>query len=140
MLSSSSTGVGIFPLGEIYATGFSVRCVNDGGTLYTTPSLNTIAVSSITPNSAQSGGNITLDGGTSVTNRGVCWSATINPTVSDNHTTDGSGTGSFTSSITGLAPNTAYYVRAYATNSTGTSYGSNISFTTYKSDAVTDID
>src|ERR1035437_1732452 len=130
MLSSSSAGVGIYPLGDIYATGFSVRCVNDGGTLYTTPSLNTITVSSITPNSAQSGGNITLDGGTSVTARGVCWSTTINPTVSDNHSTNGTGTGSFTSLLTGLTANTIYYVRAYATNSVGTSYGNYFIFTT----------
>ncbi|MDO5341751.1 MAG: formylglycine-generating enzyme family protein [Bacteroidia bacterium] len=62
--------------------------------------------------------------------RGVCWSVSPNPTVSDSHTTDGGGTGSFTSSITGLTKNTTYYVRAYATNGKGTSYGEQKSFTT----------
>ncbi len=62
--------------------------------------------------------------------RGVCWSVSPNPTVSNSHTTDGSGTGSFTSNITGLTANTTYYVRAYATNSAGTSYGEQKSFTT----------
>ena len=62
--------------------------------------------------------------------RGVCWGTSQYPMVSNSHTTDGSGTGSFTSSITGLSKNTTYYVRAYATNSKGTSYGEQKSFTT----------
>ncbi len=62
--------------------------------------------------------------------RGVCWSTSQNPTVSNSHTTNGSGTGSFTSNITGLTENTTYYVRAYATDSKGTSYGEQKSFTT----------
>ena len=94
------------------------------------PTVTTTAVSSITSNSASSGGNITSDGGASVTARGVCWSTSANPTTSDSHTSDGTGTGSFTSSITGLSPNTPYHVRAYATNSEGTGYGSDQTFTT----------
>jgi len=96
----------------------------------TTPTVTTTAVSSITTTTASSGGNVTSDGGTSVTARGVCWSTSANPTISDSHTTDGTGTGPFTRSITGLSPGTTYHVRAYATNSAGTSYGSDLTFTT----------
>jgi hypothetical protein len=90
----------------------------------------TTAASSITGTTASSGGNVTGDGGASVTARGVCWSTSSNPTTADSKTTNGTGTGSFTSSITGLTGSTLYYVRAYATNSAGTTYGTEISFTT----------
>ena len=93
-------------------------------------SLTTTAVTSITPATAVSGGNITDDNGSNITVRGVCWSTSTNPTVSDPHTMDGTGTGSFTSNISGLTAGTLYYVRAYATNSNGTAYGNEISFTT----------
>lgn len=96
----------------------------------TTPTLTTTAVSSITATSASSGGNITSDGGASVTARGVCWSKSANPTINDSHTTSGTGTGSFSSSMTRLSPGTVYHVRAYATNSVGTAYGSDRQFTT----------
>ena len=76
------------------------------------------------------GGNVTADGGATVTARGICWSTSQNPTISGSHTTDGTGTGTFTSNMTGLEPNTTYYVRAYATNSAGTAYGDQVSFTT----------
>jgi len=99
-------------------------------TTLTTPSLTTTAISAIKENSAQSGGNVTDDGGATVTARGVCWSTSQNPTITDDFTTDGSGTGSFTSSLTGLTQNTTYYVRAYATNSVGTAYGDEVNFTT----------
>jgi hypothetical protein len=96
------------------------------------PSVTTSSVSSITTNSAESGGEVTDagTGGCTVSARGVCWSESSSPTISDNKTTDGSGTGSFTSSITGLNDNTTYYVRAYATNNNGTAYGTEKSFTT----------
>lgn len=68
-------------------------------------------------------------GGSSVTARGVCWSTSHNPTVNDSHTSEGSGTGRFSSNISGLATGTTYYVRAYATNSVGTAYGEERSFT-----------
>ncbi len=84
---------------------------------------------------ANCGGNVTFDGGTPVTARGVCWSTLQNPTVNDSHTTDGNGIGSFTSHIVGLSPNTTYYVRAYATNSVGTAYGEERSFATAPSAA-----
>jgi hypothetical protein len=66
------------------------------------------------------------DGGAAITQRGVCWSKTSSPTISDNKTHDGTGTGSFTSTITGLSSATTYYLRAYATNSVGTAYGEQI--------------
>ena len=94
------------------------------------PVLTTISVTEITDVTAISGGNITSDGGASITARGVCWSTNENPTISDDKTTDGTGTGEFISNMTGLSPNTTYYVRAYATNNEGTGYGSVISFTT----------
>jgi hypothetical protein len=94
------------------------------------PIVTTNEISSITSNSAVCGGNVTSDGGNSVTARGVCWGTSLNPTTSNPRTIDGSGTGSYTSNITGLTASTTYFVRAYATNSKGTSYGSNVSFTT----------
>ena len=96
----------------------------------TLPTVTTNQVTNITQTTATGGGNVTSGGNATVTARGVCWSTSHNPTTSNNHTTDGTGTGSFTSSITGLTANTTYYVRAYATNSAGTAYGSEISFTT----------
>ena len=87
--------------------------------------------SEVTSSSAISGGNVTSDGGAKVTSRGVVWSKDHNPTISfDTKTSDGSGIGKFTSAITGLEPGTTYYVRAYATNALGTSYGEEVSFTT----------
>ena len=107
----------------------------------TVPVLTTATVNAITQTTAQSGGNITSDGGAAVTARGVCWSTNATPTIADSKTTDGTGTGSFTSAITGLTAGTDYYVRAYATNSAGTGYGSAQPFTTTGSlGTVTDID
>ena len=94
------------------------------------PEVTTQDVTNIGVSSATCGGNVTDDGGAEVTARGVCWSTSENPTITDSHTTDGSGTGSYTSNITGLDAGTVYYVRAYATNSYGTSYGSQKNFTT----------
>jgi hypothetical protein len=93
------------------------------------PTVTTAEVTNITQSGATCGGEVTFDGNAGVT-RGVCWSATENPTIADNHTTDGSGEGAFTSTITGLAPTVKYYVRAYATNSAGTAYGIQREFTT----------
>jgi hypothetical protein len=94
------------------------------------PILITAPVTDITANTAISGGNVTSDGGNPVTARGVCWSTSLNPTITNDHTNDGFGIGGFTSFIPGLAGNTLYYVRSYATNSEGTAYGSQKSFTT----------
>jgi hypothetical protein len=89
-----------------------------------------VEVTSVSGTTAISGGNITSNGGASITARGVCWSISQNPTISDNHTSDGSGTGTYSSNITGLSPVTKYYVRAYSTNSAGTAYGNEHSFKT----------
>ena len=113
---------------------------NANGTVYgeqrifTTPSglptVTTTTATSITSNSAVCGGNVTSDGGYTVIQRGVCFSTTPNPTTSGMHTTDGSGTGSFVSNLTGLTANTTYYYRAYATNATGTVFGEERTLTT----------
>lgn len=92
--------------------------------------LTTNNISSIAATTAVSGGNITNDGGSTITARGVCWNTLQNPSIADNKTSTGAGTGSFTSNITGLISNTTYYVRAYATNSAGTTYGNEVSFIT----------
>ena len=97
------------------------------------PQITTATVTEITETSAVAGGDVISDGGAEVTARGVCWSVNPNPTIIDNHTDNGVGTGEFMSNITELTPNTTYYVRAYATNETGTSYGEEISFATLPS-------
>ena len=97
----------------------------------TAPVLTTTTAYSIGLTNAYSGGNISSDGGAAVTARGVCWSKIINPTIALNtKTTDSVGTGIFTSKLTPLTLGTLYHVRAYATNSIGTSYGSDLTFTT----------
>jgi hypothetical protein len=93
--------------------------------------LTTNAITEITSSGAKSGGNISNDGGSAVTVRGVVWGISANPTIDlSTKTSDGAGLGAFQSSITGLAASTKYYARAYATNSAGTSYGNELSFTT----------
>jgi hypothetical protein len=95
------------------------------------PKLTTTAVSNITATTATSGGTIISDGGSPITSKGVVWSTIPSPTIDlSTKTNDGSGLGSFSSSITNLVVNTKYYVRAYATNVVGTSYGEEFSFTT----------
>ncbi|MEI6434398.1 MAG: DUF1566 domain-containing protein [Bacteroidota bacterium] len=111
--------------------------VNSIGTAYgyeftfvTLPTITTTAVANITQTSAKSGGNVTPGGGANVTSRGVCWSVTSKPTIMGSHSADGTGTGVFTSNMIGLAGNTLFYVRAYATNGSGTVYGDEQTFTT----------
>jgi len=123
------------------ATFYYVRAyaTNSLGTMYgnelafftlTLPTVTTDTINNITESTAIGWGTVTSDGGTPVTVRGVCWSTSSNPTIADDHTTDGSGTGNFVSNMTGLVPSTFYYVRAYATNNLGTSYGNELNFTT----------
>lgn len=94
------------------------------------PLLTTADITNIGRHGAICGGNITDDGGLNITARGVCWSSSHNPTITDGHTIDGIGIGEYISYITGLAANTTYNVRAYATNSLGTVYGNEISIIT----------
>jgi uncharacterized protein (TIGR02145 family) len=97
----------------------------------TLPVLTSIGVTLLTTNSLTTGGIITSDGGAPVTSRGICWSTAPNPTTSNEKTTEGTGSGSFLSNITSLVPVTLYYLRAYATNSVGTTYGSQLSNKTF---------
>lgn len=144
--TSDSQGDGSFIsslTGLTSGTTYYVRAfaVNKAGTAYgdeisfatitpMVPALTTVDVTGITFNSAVSGGNITSDGGSAVTARGVCWATTADPTINNSKTSDGSGTGSFASDLSGLQPGTTYHTRAYATNSIGTAYGNDITFTT----------
>ena len=94
------------------------------------PTLTTVAVTSITATTAISGGNITSDGNGAITAKGVCWALTTGPTITNSLTTDSTGSASFVSNLSGLTSGVIYYVRAYATNSAGTAYGNEITFTT----------
>lgn len=94
------------------------------------PTITTAPASAVNSNTALSGGNVSSDGGDPVTERGICWNTAPNPGTTNSHTSDGTGTGTFVSSMAGLQPSTNYYVRAYATNSVGTVYGNEESFTT----------
>ena len=106
------------------------------------PELTTTEVTLITQTTAVSGGNVISDGGFAVSSRGICWGTGNNPGISGNTTSDGAGTGTYTSNLTGLSPGTKYYVRAYATNANGTAYGASRSFTTEQGipETVTDED
>ena len=112
------------------------------------PVVITGEIISVSDTSAVGGGEVTDDGGSEVTARGICWSIYQDPTVSDDTTVNGAGTGEFSSLLTGLSCSTQYYVRAYATNGVGTSYGEQKDFTTgdcpvflprVKTDSATDI-
>jgi uncharacterized protein (TIGR02145 family) len=94
------------------------------------PTVTTAIVSSVTSNSAVCGGNVTSEGSSSVSERGVCWSTSTDPLFSGDRTIDSNGPGEFTSNLSGLEPGTKYYVRAYARSSSGTSYGNQVNFTT----------
>ena len=124
------------------ATTYYVRAyvINAAGTTYSTqrsftttsglPSLTTATVSNVTASTAQCGGTISDNGGFPVTARGICWNTMGNPDLNGDHTINGTGNGAFTANMTGLTPGVTYHVRAYATNSTGTSYGNEQTFTT----------
>ncbi len=94
------------------------------------PIITSTPVSSVTSYTASSGGAISSDGGNIIIVRGVCWSTSPNPTISDSKSNNGSGIGVFTSTLDNLIPNTQYYVRAYASNSSGVVYGNQFSFST----------
>jgi len=135
----SSNLTGLTPDTEYYVRAYAMEgdkeVYSSGQVSFTTgayqlPTLVTGAVTDVTHNTAVSGGEITDDGGQEITSRGVCWSTSENPTISDDKTVDGTGTGTFTSNLTGLIAETTYYVQAYATNSVGTAYGNEQTFTT----------
>ncbi|MCX6278487.1 MAG: hypothetical protein NT004_10355 [Bacteroidetes bacterium] len=106
--------------------GYTLRCLRN-----LLPTVTTTAATSITSTTASSGGNVTDDGGSVITARGVCWSATTGPTVAlTTKTTETGATGVFASALTNLAAFTTYYVRAYATSAAGTAYGNEVSFKT----------
>lgn len=116
-----------------YATGPEGTVYGSERTFTTLPVLatvTTVAATNVQGTTAVTGGNITADGGAAVTARGVCYGTSPAPTVTGNKTTDGEGLGDFVSNLTGLKGLTRYYARAYATNSAGTAYGNEISFTT----------
>ena len=94
------------------------------------PTVTTSTVTQITTTTAVAGGNVTDDGGVSVTERGVVYSTNQNPTVADTKVVSGSGLGDFICNLTNLQEGTTYYVRAYAVNAKGTAYGEEVSFTT----------
>ena len=99
------------------------------------PVVETTGVVEITDVSAICGGNVTDDGGSEITAKGIVWSTSPNPTIALSNKIDaGKGVGEFISTMTGLTYSTQYYVRAYATNSAGTSYGAVMDFTTAKWD------
>lgn len=134
--SFSSTLPNLLPNTSYFVRAYAT---NDAGTVYgitysfTTHSLPTIttnSISSITGNSAQSGGTIINNGGSNIIQKGICWSILPSPTVLNNFTQNGGINASFTSNINGLVPATTYYVRAYAINGVGVSYGNVFSFTT----------
>ena len=145
--ASSGSGTGSFTVDMTGLTANTIYYVrayakNSAGTAYgsevsfttlqnvTVPTVTTSDVTNITQTSATGGGNVTSTGNADVTERGICWSTSHNPTTSGNHASSGTGTGSFTVNMTGLAAGTTYYVRAYAKNSAGTAYGSEVSFST----------
>ena len=115
---------------RIYAFSSIYNSYATVGLIGLPPTLATSAISNLTFHSATSGGNISSSGTSDVIARGVCWSISQNPTINENHSNDGSGTGVFTSNISGLNAGTTYYVRAYATNITSTAYGNQVNFTT----------
>lgn len=115
--------------------GFAVRCIKSS-----IPTITTTSITSLKSKSLISGGNVTDNGGESVTEYGICWSTNTAPTIANNKLSIGNGSGSYKGTITGLTPATTYYIRAYATNSIGTAYGNEISTTTLLTDPVVDAD
>ena len=104
------------------------------------PVLTTTPVTYISETSVTCAGDVSSDEGAAVSERGVCWSTSQNPTTANDKITNGAGTGSFTCTIDGLNANTKYYMRAYAISSAGTGYGTEITFRTWNVEKVTDID
>ena len=127
-----------FELGVLYYV--NAYAINSSGVAYgeeiqvkinrAKPKIKTSEVTEIDSTSAVCGGDVLTNGGISILAKGMCWSTNPSPTLSDSFTNDGSGLGSFTSTMTGLYPFTTYYCRSYATTSEGTTYGNAFSFKT----------
>ncbi|WP_324068536.1 MAG: cadherin domain-containing protein [Flavobacterium sp.] len=110
---------------------YGTSTANFNITVANLPTISTTAITSIASSTAVGGGNATNNGGISLTEKGICWSTTANPTINDSKLVDETtATGAFASNLTGLNALTTYYVRAYATNTLGTSYGAQVVFTT----------
>jgi uncharacterized protein (TIGR02145 family) len=120
----------IFRISRVILVILSLVLIHSCKKQPTPPVITTTAVTAISYTTATSGGAVTNEGGAPVTAKGVCWNTSLDPTTANNKTTDGTGTGSFNSSLTGLTTGTIYYVRAFATNSAGTGYGNQVTFTT----------
>ena len=118
-------------IGVGYGEEVSFKTKGDGPSV---PTVTTTEVTEIVMDAAVCGGNVIDDGGADVITRGICWSTSPNPSINDSHANSGTGLGEFTIQMTGLTPGETYYVRAYAMNSTGISYGQDKSFTTYNPD------
>ncbi len=143
--TSCGTGLGVFtdnitgltPITTYYVTAYATNSVGttygEQKTFTTKPEMPTVVtgeVTDITDKTATFTGNVTADGGAPIIARGICWSTSQNPTTSNSKTTRGTGLGTYSSNITGLSPNTTYYVKAYASNSQGTAYGEQRTFKT----------
>ena len=137
-LATNFTGDFTFEMGVLYYV--NSYAINSYGVAYgneiqvqinrAKPKLITSQVTEIDSTSAISGGEVLTNGGIPILSRGMCWTTHPTPTIGDNFSSDGSGMGTFTSTITGLSPSTVYYCRSYATTSEGTTYGNEFSFKT----------
>jgi len=125
---AGGTNYSIVGTSQLLSTPYALYAAKAGNGISATL-VSTINASDITTTSASCGGTIFIST-SDVTAYGVCWAITQNPTIANGKTTDGIGLGNFTSSITGLAAGKTYYVRAYATNSTGTTYGNQVTVVT----------
>jgi hypothetical protein len=134
MKKLASYGFNSFAAGSLFILLFSA-CE-----MLNLPMLETLEVTEIGSETAVCGGDITFEGVSAVIERGVVWGTEDNPGISGSKTSDGTGTGSFTSTITNLQPDTEYFIRAYATNEAGTAYGNIRSFTTLARSATDDPD
>lgn len=129
--SAGSQTIGLTSPASQKATMAGIEVQGTGGGGSDPPTVTTQAVTNITGTTATGNGTVVADGGDTITERGVCWSTSVNPTTSDSKATTAGTTGAFSASITGLTNGTLYHVRAYAINGEGTSYGSDVTFTPY---------
>ena len=139
-LNSNNTYFALVVDGDLYQIDYwyidNISITSGGSTI---PTVTTNSITNIAANSATGGGNVTSDGGATVTERGICYATTANPTTANSKIVVGSGTGTYTATMSGLTPSTTYYVRAFATNANGTGYGAQESFTTLTGGSVVTI-